>query len=235
MRKFLLFLTVSVAVFFTACSNDDIIGVDPGQSKTIQSKVVTTSSNGILPDSIYKTIMEENPNLYKFGESNSHLWVDEYENGLKSTSSTQKTIGYDSKITLKTWKNAFPWGLIHDSRVPANTTVYLAELVQYHKQITVPKGASVILPPKSYMETIVNMGRFPGGTATQNYHETGYEYRFVKSSSSGDTYDLVTECVQVEFNILGQWVFNPPVFVNANAKNPNTFEFKYQYSFNSWD
>ncbi|WP_297101557.1 hypothetical protein [uncultured Draconibacterium sp.] len=227
MKKYIYLLSLISLVFVVSCSDneDEIIQADVQMEQS--ENIVLIPEDGIEPDSLIESIVASNPDAYVFEDSHSELWTNE---NLKSTTTTSLSVeGYDMKQYLSSFNTMFLSGLSCDSRIKSNIT-YLVKKYRYKKSIQIPKGATLILPPESYMGTMSPMGYLPG---TSNY---GYSYELISSGNVYDTYYLMTEGSEIVYNIYGQQLFSldNPVYIPCKVQTPHDIIFKYQYSVIEW-
>jgi len=226
---------ISIVILLVSCNDNkdmekqDLLPTD--ELVNYQEKVIELSENGNEPDSTVLEYILQNPELYRFIDSNSELWTEGSEENLKSVYSGSLTaLGYDVKELIKTTKAMFYNGLSCDSRIQPRVT-YLVKKYRYKKLIQIPAGASLILPPSNIMSTIHPMGIKPGTSST-----VGYTIEDVSTGSTYDTYYLVSEGSEITHNLLGQQIasVSNPVIIPCNIGVPRSFLFKYQYSTVEW-
>ncbi len=102
---------------------------------------------------------------------------------------------------------------------------------RYKKKIEIPEGATLIIPPESYMQGMSPMGYKPG---TSNF---GYSALKISSGNNGhDTYYLMTDGREIAYDIYGHQLFplNNPVYIPCRVQKPHEVIFKYQYSNINW-
>lgn len=232
MKKLLFFLGITIAVFFTACSNDEMNDSDV-TGLNGKTDVINITRDGVFPDSITKSLIASYPEFYTFDKSNSDLWIHETGNGTRAAGMTISVTGYNYVRDVKNYKIAFPSGLIYDSRVPKTDAVYLACIKQYSKDIRIPKGATLVIPPQNIMGAMKNMGRHPGGKA-ETLNIIGYDAKYSSTYNGEDIYELITETVEMTHNIEGKEVFRPAVYIPGEVTNPSQFVFIYQYYLIQW-
>jgi hypothetical protein len=197
----------------------------------LKDAVIISSDDPSLFQNATLSAITKNPDIYNnFVDSHSELW-----STLKSSALT--AIGYDSKQNLNSdGKTAFSISFAaqlrqYDSRVlDLRYATYLTNQYLYKKDIIIPQGATLILPPESSMSTYIPMGRIPGTTTY------GYKATFISSSSSGDVYQFSTQVTQISYTISGAQVasVDNPIFVSTRYYSPSNFAFKYQYSSIEW-
>lgn len=213
-----------------SCSEDDHDTIQPAVQIEKSGDVVLISEDGVEPDSITESIVSKNPEAYIFENPYSELWKNENDGNLKSVNSPPLSVeGYDVKQYLSSYSTMFLSGLSCDSRIQRNIT-YLVKKYRYKKTIQIPKDATLILPPDSYMQGMSPMGYKPG---TNNY---GYSALKISSGNVYDTYYLMTEGSEIVYNIYGQQLFplNNPVYIPCKVQTPHEVIFKYQYSIIEW-
>ncbi|MBK5215874.1 MAG: hypothetical protein JJE53_03675 [Candidatus Pacebacteria bacterium] len=230
LNKYIYCLSFLCLILVISCSKneDDIIQPDMQMEKS--DVIVIVSEDGVEPDSIIESIVENNPEAYIFENPNSELWINEDDGNLKSATTASLSVeGYDVKEYLSAYSTLFPSGLSCDSRIQTGI-VYLVKKYRYKKSIQIPKGATLILPPESYMQGMSPMGYLPG---TSNY---GYSSLLISSGNVYDTYYLMTEGSEIVYNIYGQQLFplNNPVYIPCKVQTPHEVIFKYQYSIIEW-
>lgn len=226
------FLSLLVIMSLSSCSQDEDItlpkdGTSGITTPNFPSTLSTSSDNIFIPDEVYQSF-NENTN---FQESNSELWIDESKGMLRSSSGTITVTGYTTRIpvTGKNYKVYFPQGYL-DKRVRKDV-IYLAEYFRYRKLIEIPKGYTLVLPPKEVMSTIKNVGMIPPPPSNQ---QIGYHAEYYKTVKDKDQYYLVTDIVELVYNIEGREMFKPAVYIPYNVTQPSTLTFKYQYLDLEW-
>lgn len=234
----LFFLSLAI-MLIPSCSNNDEFGIDEKLNNLSKDSQEYINSDAFFSDSLYQSLARSYPALYSCDTiDNSHLWVDEQNSSLRSSSSgTIKIYGYDEIRDVKTFKSYFSQGIAWDSRMNEyKNTVVLCDIKLYVKQVRIPKGTTLVLPPPSLMSSMKSMGRQPIGYSLTKPMITGYTYKQYSSTSTEDVYELITETESIAYNIEGRRIFNPPVYLPESAKNgPSSFEFKYQYINTDWD
>lgn len=232
MRKFIYLLIVFVITSLVSCSQDEAID-NQQNNKTgkiisgFEETFVTTAEIGI-PSLVLEYANEE----YNFVNPNSERWIEDSNTLTKSGSGLQTVTGYTFRnpLTSKNYKTIFKDGY-PDPRVTNRSTVYIAEYIRYRHLIEIPKGYSLVLPPANVMAATKNMGA--PANATKN--QIGYNAEYIGEKNGRDQYYLVTDVVEVVYDLQGRQCFSPPVYIPYNVTNPKTMVFKYQYEEYSWD
>lgn len=231
MKRNSYFLLALIIISFASCSQDENMDNNLGNTKeatTNFGEVFKISTDGnAIPDVVFQS----NNEGIIWGNPNSEYWVDDSEKMTKSSSGTITVTGYTSKTAIKdkNYKVMFTTGY-HDKNVN-RSTVYLAEYFRYRKLIEIPKGYTPILPPPSIMLNMPNMGMIPPPPSEQ---QQGYQYEFYKTVNGKDQYYLVTDVVEVLYDIQGRQMWSTPLYMPYNVTNPSTMTFKYQYDDIDW-
>lgn len=224
-----IYIILFMTLFTVSCNNKNEL-MSP-QNKDI----VFINEDGSEPDSVVRSWIKNNPELYKFTNPHSEFWVEEnYINSkMKRVATSQPSIsvtGYDIKTQINSSVGAFPYGVKCEPRISRYVS-YVVIKYQYKKFITVPKGASVILPPDNIMSNFTPMGIKPG-----TINQYGYTLAFVSTDGINDTYYLITEGFEITHNASGQQVapLDDPIYIPCKFIKPSNIVFKYQYSSIDW-
>lgn len=232
MKKISFFLFVTMIISFSSCSQDENTEINQKESDkfattNFNEPFIISADNPSIPEVVCSSYNDE-INLIN---SNSELWINETNLTKANKSGTISVSGYDKKTIIrdKNAKYRFPYGYL-DKRMDTGTT-YIGQYCRYRKLIEIPKGYTLILPPPEIMSKYPNMGSIP---PPPNNTQIGYGSEFYRTIDNKDQYYLITDVVEISYDLTGRLMFNPPVYIPYNFKESKSMVFKYQYDNIEW-
>lgn len=134
-------------------------------------------------------------------------------------------VGYSSKELISTGSLMFS-SQPDDPRLQP-FTYYLGYKYHYKYRITIPHGASLVLPTEFTSDSRT-------GNKPSNENLVGYDQYKISESAEGDVYDLVTVIQDISYNISGQYL-GFTSYIPFRVGNPSTdIIFKYHWIKTDW-
>lgn len=211
-------LLLCILVLFMSCSNN---GYD---------------NDDVIHGSNEKAIFPDQFNSFHsndvFLQTDTTLWISE----TRSPNTTKNIYGITRKKFLGTSKAFISVnnGWTTDKRIVS--AAYICYHYHYIKEIEIPKGATLILPPGEIMKNLV-MGANPAGG-----NQRGFAAAKIATRGDYDVYQLVTGVVEITHDLAGRLVYIPPVYdpqiltSSSEKEAQGKINFKYQYQVDlSWD
>jgi len=191
MKKFL--FLISFSLFLFSCSNDN------------EEVPETTPTEPLMyPDVSFSTAALDKENIFIAYDSTK--WFSKtraMSPSIKVSGITSKQWISESKVYLDKrhgWKD-----------VRLVSYAYFSRGYYYHREVQIPKGSSIILPPPDVMTAN------PMGFNPITGKGIGYSATFFKTVGDFDVYRLSTYVEEVTHDLSGRLVFIPPIY------NPQTF------------